>query len=227
MDDKTIKEIIREELKKLAGLTWKQRLGYIWDYYKPLMVIILLIIGVISVIVSIYHNKQINHIFQAYLINCDSYQTDADEMLAEFTDYIGGIEALDEITIDTSISYEQDDMSQYGMASQMKIMALIAAGEVDLMIADETVYENYLTAGGLLDLNEVFSGEELTRWQDYLVEGTNAEDGTTGIFGVKLTDSPVLGRYPAYPEEDCYAMFVASGTHTDLSAEFLDYLLGL
>ena len=44
MDDKNPKAVIREELKKLSALSWGERVGYIWDYYKPLMAAILVII---------------------------------------------------------------------------------------------------------------------------------------------------------------------------------------
>lgn len=227
MDEKSIKQIVREELKKLSGLTWGQRLGYIWDYYKPLMVAILVIIAVISIGVSAYRNLQINHIFQAYLINCNSYETDADQIIAEFAEYIGGIGKDDEITIDTSMTYDPDDATEYGMASQMKLVTLGAAGEIDVLIGDEPLLDHYMESGGLQDLTDILSEEQLAAWEDDLVEGTDPEEGTTGIYALKLTESPVLARYAAYPEgSDCYAMLFVSGKHTELSVRFLEYLMG-
>ena len=68
MDERSIREIIREELKKLKGMTWGQRLGYIWDYYKPLMAAILAVILVISIGVSIYRNMQLHSVYGYFLL---------------------------------------------------------------------------------------------------------------------------------------------------------------
>ena len=99
MDERSIREVIREELKKLKGMTWGQRLGYIWDYYKPLMAAILAVILVISIGVSIYRNMQINHLLNVYFVNCNSTELDAQAITDDFAEYIGGIGAKDEILL--------------------------------------------------------------------------------------------------------------------------------
>lgn len=225
MDDKTIKEVIRGELKKLSGMTWKQRLGYVWDYYKPLMVAILVIIACISLGVEIYHNLQINHIFQAYMVNANTYELDTESMIAEFAEYLGGIGADDEITIDATITYDEDDNTEYGMASQMKLVTYGAAGEMDILIGDDALFDHYIQSDGLLDLREVLTEEELELWEDDLIWGTDSE-GTEGIYAIKLTDAPVLTRYNAYPQGDSYGMIPLSSKHLDLVPVFLEYLMG-
>lgn len=226
MDDKSIKETVLEELKKLAGLSWRQRIGYIWDYYKPLMVAIIVIIACISIGVTIYHNLQINHIFQAYLINSSNYSLDTDQMSAEFSDFIGGIGKNDEITIDATMTYDENDNTQYGMASQMKLVTFAAAGEIDVMIGDEALYDHYIHSGGMTDLTDLLTEEELKAWDDYLVWGVDEEDGTKAAYAMKLNDSPVLQRYQAYTMGDSYVMLPLSGQHPDMSRKFLKYLMG-
>lgn len=227
MDDRSIKETVRMELKKLAGLSWGQRIGYIWDYYKPLMVAILVIIACISMGVTIYHNLQINHIFQAYLINSNSFNLDTDQMTADFTDYIGGIGEKDEITIDTSMTYDENDNSQFGMASQMKLVTYGAAGEMDLLIGDDALYDHYAQSGGMMDMTEVLSEEELDIWEDYLVWETDPETGEEFIAALKLNASPVLEELQAYPAGDVYAMIPLSAKHPDMSRKYLEYLMGI
>ena len=115
-------------------MTWGQRLGYIWDYYKPLMAAILAVILVISIGVSIYRNMQINHLLNVYFVNCNSTELDAEAITDDFAEYIGGIGAKDEILLDTSTILDAEDTSQYSMASQMKFTAVVAAGDVDVAI---------------------------------------------------------------------------------------------
>ena len=166
MDERSIREIIREELKKLKGMTWGQRLGYIWDYYKPLMAAILAVILVISIGVSIYRNMQINHLLNVYFVNCNSTELDAQAITDDFAEYIGGIGAKDEILLDTSTILDAEDTSQYSMASQMKFTAVVAAGDVDVAIFDSEQYEKYRDGYGLEDLSKVLSEEQLSKWED-------------------------------------------------------------
>ena len=121
-------------------MTWGQRLGYIWDYYKPLMAAILAVILVISIGVSIYRNMQINHLLNVYFVNCNSTELDAQAITDDFAEYIGGIGAKDEILLDTSTILDAEDTSQYSMASQMKFTAVVAAGDVDVAIFDSEQY---------------------------------------------------------------------------------------
>lgn len=227
MDERSVKEIIREEWKKLSGLTWGQRLGYIWDYYKPLMVVLLVIAAAISIGVTIYHNLQINHVFQSCWVNCNSFEFDSDALEAEFAEYIGGIGKNDEISIDTSVQYSLTENTQYSMAAQMKLTALMAAGDLDVLLLDGELYDHFMEVGASFqELSEICPEEQMKQWEPYLVQGKDAESGKEGVYALLLTDAPVLKQLNAYPEGEVYAVVMAGTGHPEESAEFLNYLLG-
>ena len=225
MDERSIREIIREELKKLKGMTWGQRLGYIWDYYKPLMAAILAVILVISIGVSIYQNMQINHLLNVYFVNCNSAEMDAQAVTDDFAEYIGGIGEKDEILIDTSTVLDAEDTSQYSMASQMKITAVAAAGDIDVAVFDAEQYEKYRDGYGLEDLSNVLSEEQLSRWEDALVYGKDEETGEEIPVALDVQKVSLIEKYDVYNGEKAYAAVMANSSHTDMSAKFLEYLM--
>lgn len=225
MDKKTVKQIIREELQKLSKLTWKQRLVYVWDYYKPLFAAIIGIMALISLGVTIYQNKQLNHLLHVYFINCNAMETDTDGMVDEFVERIGGIDEKDVITIDTTIAFSDED-SEYEMANQMKLMAMSAAQEMDVIIVDEEKYLQLEAQGYFGDLTTVLSEEQLEKWSDLLVEGTELEDGTIPITGIELTDSPLFAENNTYFGGKVYGTVAVSSVRPDLCGEFFSYLLG-
>lgn len=143
MDGRSIQETIREEWKKLSKLSWGERIVYIWDYYKPLMAAIACVILAISIGVSIYHNMQINTLLNAYFINCNALDADGDAIAADFAAYLGGIGEKDEIHVDTMTTLDDEDMSNYGTANQMKMTAYIAAGDVDVLLLNQSAYDKY------------------------------------------------------------------------------------
>ena len=225
MDERSIREIIREELKKLKGMTWGQRLGYIWDYYKPLMAAILAVILVISIGVSIYRNMQINHLLNVYFVNCNSTEMDAQAITDDFAEYIGGIGAKDEILIDTSTVLDAEDTSQYSMASQMKFTAVAAAGDIDVAVFDTEQYEKYRDGYGLEDLSKILSEEQLSKWKDSLVYGTDEETGKEIPVALDVQKASLMEQSKAYNGEKVYAVVMANSSHTDMSAKFLEYLM--
>ena len=159
-----VKEVIREEWKKLSGLTWGQRLGYVWEYYKPLMLGILGVIAVISIAVTMYRNAQIETVFQGYLINCSNLSDITEQMGQEFGDYLGGVENNQEILL-SPLSYDPEDTTQYGVANQMKLTTLMAAGDVDVFIMDEETYGELQNLGAFKELSGLLTSEQMEKWK--------------------------------------------------------------
>ncbi len=225
MEERSIREIIREERKKLSGMTWGQRLGYIWDYYKPLMVAVLVIIVIISIGVTIYQNMQINYIVQVYMTNCNSLEMDVDQIAADFGEYIGGLEKHDQVTVDTSVLLDSESLSEAAMAGQMKMMALSAAGDIDVVLFDEANFERYCESGALEDLESLLDQEQLAAWSDLLVPGTNSETGEEGVYALQLQNAPLLVEQNAYGGGPVYGAVMVSSVRKDMGVAFLQFLL--
>ena len=225
--EKSLKETVKEEWKKLSSLTWGQRFGYIWDYYKPLMAAVVILVMVVSIAVTVVHNVRLNRIFNAYLVNCNSYETDPDLISGEFAEYIGGIGSNDQMTVDATLSFNPDEVSEYSMAGQMKTTALLAAGEIDLMILDESAYQGYFGSDVFQELSSVVSREQLDAWKDHLAEGPSSDENAGKWYAVDVRDSPVLARGNSYGGQAAYAVIVPGTEHLELCVKFINYLLGL
>lgn len=224
MDERSVKEIIREELKKLKELTWGQRLGYVWDYYKPLMVAILVIAALISIGVTIYRNKQIDHLLNVYMVNCNPISADGEALAQDFGAYLGGLDKNQMVTFDTSISLG-DDTSQYGMAGQMKLTTLTAAGEIDILLLDPESYQKYSEVDYFADLTTLLSKEQLDEWSGLLIgAGGKPADGGA-VYAVDLTDSPVLVATEAYGGGPVYGCVLAKQEYSELCDDLFAYLL--
>ena len=226
LDDKSVKTIIKEELEKLSKMTWGARLQYIWDYYKPLMAILLGIILCISIGVSIYRNMQINHILNVYCVNSGGgVLADTDLMAAQFAEYIGGIGPKDEIFIDASISLEDGVYSQYGYAASMKLTTVVASGQADVVVVDETQMQSYLSSGGLTPLTETCTPKQMEAWEQkgLLLVGPSAE-GTEKPVAVRVTGSPIFEMQNMYLGEEAYAILLPQGKNVEMGARYVEYL---
>lgn len=244
MNDKEPKQVIQEELQKLAGMSWGQRLGYIWDYYKPLMAALLAVIFLISVGVEIYHNKQIEHLLNVQLIDNGNPLGDTDAMTAEFVEMIGGLEEKQQITIDASLVLG-DETDPNLTANQTKFTVLAAANELEILLLDEDAFEYYCNQSFFADLSSMLTEEQQNEWSQLLVhrdkiedvnesetEASEAEQNETAAEGtekiiaaIDLTDSPVLQNYGFYPNEKVYGCVFVNAEYKELYGQFFTFLL--
>ena len=78
----TGKEKRHLEWEKIKGMTWKQRIGHIWTYYKIHMAVLIGVLLVIGVIGQIIYNSRFETVFQAAILNGGT--GDAESMTEDF-----------------------------------------------------------------------------------------------------------------------------------------------
>ena len=154
-----INDEIREQRQKLKGQGFKAHLSYFWAYYKlHTIAALVLIIIIVTTVRDIRAKKP--YAFYALVVN--SYGMETQEILQQgFSDYAGIDLSTYDCLIDTSTIYncgQNDDMS---IASSEKIFTLIAAGDLDVMVADEPTAAHFASQGDFIDLRDVYSEDEL------------------------------------------------------------------
>ncbi len=223
MDDFSLKGWFKREYSKLKQLTWKQRFGYIWDYYKPFMAAIIGIIVVINIGYTMFKNLHTDTILSVYFVNSLYAMTDEEELGDQYIDYIGGLEKNQDFVLDLSVSVSADDSSEYSYANQIKFSTLSAAGSIDVCLMDPEDFDSYSDLGFYGDLREALSDEELDKWSDLLIY-TKDEEGEEYPCGIDLSESSILLEYNLYPQGVCGGISV-NGNKSEDSAPFFEWLL--
>ena len=225
-----------ENVPKLSEMEKKDIPGYIWDYYKwP----IIIVIAVVIALVSIVHGRLTAKDETLYILagNADSLHMveHPEGTLDEFLQEQGLDPEKNEIGINTNVTYTGADSQVYTLAT---LATLIGAGQVDVAISHGELYEYMSGNGEFLPMEEVFTPEEMERYKDHLVQGTYHEityneDGTEGetvdhdyICGVSVSaDNAWVQATGMYPDTDVVVGVIANTKHKDLAKAFLIYLL--
>ena len=149
-----LKEKFRLEIAKLREMSFKEKLEHIWEYYKFFifgLVIILVISG--SLINSLLINPQPQtalHIsWNSGFIMHEQLTGLSDVLTARLID-----EAKNE-TIVVSLSLTSADDPSIEMANQQRLIAMLAAGELDVFIVDEALLEEYSSFGFIQPLENL------------------------------------------------------------------------
>ena len=201
---------MKKDTSKFTQLNNKQKLQYIWDYYKIHIIATAVIICIfISIISTITKNKSVD-LYAAY-VNVAA----PDELLASIDDKC-------DFTVSnyTGLLITEDPKGedfQYAYASSIKLMSAINASQLDIIIADS------------YGINMAHSSEYLCNINDYLAQKNPAllnslepyflYDESGVAYAIDLSYSSLFNH--AGFTEPLYIGIVAS---EEISPEVTDYL---
>lgn len=201
---------MKKETSKFKQLDNKQKLQYIWDYYKIHIIATAAIICIIfSITSTILKNKAVD-LYVAY-INIVT----TDELLSSIDDATGlSISNYTDMLITEDPS---GDDFQYAYASSVKLMSAISAGNLDIIVADS------------YGINMANSSEYLCNIKDFLAKNNPAllnrlepyflYDKSGVPFAIDLSYSSLFNH--AGFTEPVYLGIISS---EDISPEVLEYL---
>ena len=162
----SVHEEIREQQKKLKDQSFKAKLEYFWEYYK---VHTLVVICVLIFAYMLIHDVLTSKPYGFYAIMLNSGASAAQDYLEkEFIEYSEFDSENYECLIDTSASYNLKLIDDVTVATSQKIVATIAAADLDVMVADYDLFTHYANQETLSDLRLYFSDTELKELEDRL-----------------------------------------------------------
>ncbi len=244
---------IREQQMKLKGRSFKEKLGYFWDYYKIHTFVVLLILIVVgSFIWDIATTKE--EAFSATLLN--AYGGEGQESFqADFAEYAGIDTDAYSCYIDATSTFSHKMTSEVDLAVFQRTIAMAQTGGLDVIAGDLMPFTHIAGTGMFLDLKDVLTEEEYARYEPYFYyidgalleddsEETYEADGSAGFddenidhtnpssmekpipVGIFLTDSEKLQKYSCYTisGETPVLGFIFSSAHLDTAKQFLHFL---
>lgn len=156
---------IRQQQMKTKEMSAKGKLEYFWDYYKVHTIVAILVIFFAAMFIrDIVTAKDYN--FYSILFN--ARQLSGDSLESAFSEYAGLDTENYECYIDASTCLSLTSFTEYDMATVQKLMATIQIGDLDTVVFNSELFNNYAGNEMFLDLRTVLSKEELNTWKDYL-----------------------------------------------------------
>ncbi|WP_026491325.1 hypothetical protein [Butyrivibrio sp. XPD2002] len=243
-----INEEKRSQWQALKGMGFKAHWDYFWDYYKiHVIVAVIVVIVTISIVKDIVMQKP-------YALSCTFINTasmmEPDSIRDGFADYEKIDTSKFTIAIDSSSTIDLKSPDQYSIANSERIYAMIAARDLDVIMADETIFKNYVGNEIFQDLRNYYTEEELAALGDKVyyatpedfVKETDPETGITPTepaedsmakmsetepvpVGIILENNPHLDEIQYYPGEKAYIGIVTASQRTDVAKDFIQYIL--
>lgn len=221
----TLKAEAKEERKKLKEMSFRDKIWYIWEYYKIHMLIGVIVLFLLYAVGVIFYQKTFTTQLNAMVINDTGTVSDYGELENRFKNRMG-YGKKDLVEFDNSVYLSFDgETSEMGYASLAKVTAVVASRDLDLMICDQDSIDHYASNGGYMDLEEALP-EDLWELVKDDVYYTADEDGSMHPFAIDLKNSHFTewtncGLNPAY------LGLISNSKRTETAIEFLRCLYGL
>ena len=202
-----VRDEIREQRQKLKGQGFKAHWDYFWEYYKiHTIVAVVVLIFVIITIRDISDNKP----YAIYSMFINNRGMDTQAMLQEgFAEYAGIDTESYEVIIDTSSNFMSSIVDTTSVATSEKLMAMLAAHELDTIVADENTFGRYASQDTFMDLRTLYDESELESFGDkvfYVDQGyidyLNSDEYTTYITSGEYDKNNKYAVMAARYEED-------------------------
>ncbi len=227
---------IKEERKRLlkdksTGYKIKYYVYY-YKWYVLVTVAALILLG--SVIHSVRTGKDCA--LGVALVNAaleGDYEATEDELEA-----IIGVDDKHEVQIDSEFYIQYEGGNSYNVQSEEKLYMTLATGQIDVLIAPQSVFRNLADVGYVCDLSLFLSEDELAKYDDIFI-GHVADDSVEAVddpntprhdvrCGIEISQLPLIAEKGWYSDstQPVYLGFVAEGGNTENAKAFFEYLKG-
>ena len=149
-----LKEEFSKELDKLKRMPSKDRLWYLWTYYKIWLAVFWGVVAVISVVATAVYNTSFTTRLAVAVVNNHSQNIQYTEDLNERLRQILDCGKKDRIEVNGGLFLGEEASGENAYLSQTKLAALMTSDALDVMIADEETIALYAEAGSLCDLGK-------------------------------------------------------------------------
>lgn len=170
----------------LKGMSRKEKIEYIWDYYK------LHIIGAIAVIFfigSFIHGMvtRIDYVANVTLIGSSISQTKVTEFEKQLTSMVV---KEGEKRKQAIVEFTPTDKSEMSFEFMQKFMAKVSAGEIGIVVLDKGFYDTFIKQGMFLRLDNI-NNINLSNIKYSKIEGNTQEQGS-GIYAISAEGNKAL-----------------------------------
>lgn len=185
--------------EKTEGLSFKEKVIYIWSYYWiPILAVVLSVVALGYIIYNISGAGKRYEALTVVLINAYNEDTDAtifDEMVDAEEEYNS---VDDMIYVDQNYDIALDDSDNKATTTYEVLGARFLVGDMDLFVSERYIFKTFADDKGFLDLRTLFSAEEMEKYEDIIIWVEDSKTGEEIPCGIWLDETSTLHKAGYY-----------------------------
>lgn len=199
------------DLKKMSR---KEKIEYIWDYYKIHIIATLIAIVAVSSFVYSYVTK-VEYVFNLTILCNDMDENARVNLEKQITNYVVGKgEKRKRAAVEVMPITDTGNSSPMTAQYMQKFMVKLAAGEINLVIFDRSMLETYTKQEALVKLDDIVN--------DKSVQGVS--DNTKGVYAVEADNIKIL-KDVGFNTKDKLVGIISSGKQKEKAVSVLKWMV--
>lgn len=214
----------------IKQLTTKEKIQYIWDYYRGHIIIAFLVISSIASLIIGWANKVNTNVY-CLIFNDNENDALKEHIMSSYSEYIGNSKVTANVDNGYMFMYlEEHGISWPDEAGVLKYLQLQSTNEADVIITDyETMlwadYEDFLTP-----VEDILPVELYKQLEPYYVYAIYKEDPTGEgdgiVYGLDISNTEIYDGY-ALNYDQAILCFPNVSKDKAAAIRFTKYLYGL
>lgn len=185
----TAKQQPMTEREKLKTMNFKDKIWYIWSYYKWFFAGAAIVCFLISSIGQAAYRMTFQTALHIVAINGkENTETHMQEAAEDFHIWLG-LGKKDRVTTETLFMHYEDAPNEYTLANMTKLSTLAAAQELDVVIGDAETFDYYAPLGAFQNLSQTLPPDILESVKERLFYAVN-ENGETCACAIDISGTP-------------------------------------
>lgn len=211
------KKTFSTEIDKLKSLHGRQRLQYIWDYYKLPLTVLCIFIYIIGYIIY----GQVTHkdtVLCTALINISAGEEFISSLNSGYLDYLGEDPSRNEVELMTGLYLTDNESNpnyEYTYASQAKVLAAVNSQQLDVVLMNQEALDILSRNDYLCDLEDLLSVSDpnlYSQTEEYITKNTALDLAQASLIQqTKFNGTIYLG-------------IIANSERKDEATEYIKYL---
>lgn len=204
--------------------TTKQKLEYVWDYYRYW--ILAVVCGAIFIGYIVYEEISFREpLMNVIMLNAQQNPGNAAEGFDEFLDSYGYEKYKGAVSVNNSLRFvESKEMEYQNYQFEQYLFALVTTGEQEIFFGNDQMFMNYVDEGMLFDLRLIITEELLLSYEDQLIYSDYFGQEERFPCAVCITSNRFLLENQYY-DEHCYVGVFYNADQPEIAADFMEFLL--
>lgn len=215
----------QSEKEKLKEMTFKKKMGYLWEYYRFHALFIIIMLAFISYAIYTFTKPKVENKLYTVIINNTVEPQIWDEYKEIITEYLD----LDTLTEDLVLNYNFyfNSDPEYEVNMRQAFVVYLAASEIDLIIAPMSEFSNYVDNGFLTPLSDQLPTDLYSSLADKFYLSDTKDNPKVAAYGIYMNDTKLYMEHSRPTEDDPVLVgIVTNSAHKENSVEFIRYLFG-
>jgi len=209
------------EKEKLKDMSTRKKLSYLWEYYKIHALVTIVLISILSYLIHSILTPNIESQFYAAMVNNTISSEILEEYQADFAKQLQLDPETESVELNTSFMVSSNN--EYSMSMKEVLGTYIAAQQVDIMIAPQSVFADYAYYGFMEKLSDQLPTDVYSSLTDNFYITELEEDTEKNVYGILLTDTK-LYQNNANNSDPYILGIIANSKHKANAVEFIRYL---